>query len=48
MLATALTCPTERLARAEVARALVQRGYSWQAVADKVADVYEEVRQSEV
>jgi hypothetical protein len=25
---------------------LVRRGYSWQAVADKVADVYEEVRQS--
>jgi glycosyltransferase involved in cell wall biosynthesis len=46
VLTTALTCPTERLARAEAARALVRRGYSWQAVADKVAEVYEEVRQS--
>jgi len=44
VLTTALTCPTERLARAEAARALVRRRYSWQAVADKVADVYEEVR----
>jgi glycosyltransferase involved in cell wall biosynthesis len=44
VLTTALTCPTERLARAEGARALVQRGYSWQVVANKVVDVYEEVR----
>ena len=44
VLTTALTCPAERLRRAQAARALVRRGYSWQAVADKVADVYDEVR----
>jgi glycosyltransferase involved in cell wall biosynthesis len=44
VLITALTCPAERLARAEAAQALVQRGYSWAAVADRVAGVYEAVR----
>jgi D-inositol-3-phosphate glycosyltransferase len=46
VITTALTCPTERLARADAACALVRRRYSWQAVADKVAGVYEAVRDS--
>jgi glycosyltransferase involved in cell wall biosynthesis len=41
VLMTALSCPAERLQRADAAQILVQRGYSWQAVADKVAGVYE-------
>jgi glycosyltransferase involved in cell wall biosynthesis len=44
VLVEALTCPAERLTRAEAAQALVRRGYSWQAVAAKVASVYESVR----
>jgi D-inositol-3-phosphate glycosyltransferase len=44
VLVNALTCPTERLARADAAHALVRPGYSWQAIADKVAGVYEAVR----
>jgi D-inositol-3-phosphate glycosyltransferase len=44
VLVDALTVPAERRARADAARALVQRGYSWQAIADRVAGVYEEVR----
>jgi glycosyltransferase involved in cell wall biosynthesis len=32
------------LARADAARALVRRGYTWQAVADQVSEVYEAVR----
>jgi glycosyltransferase involved in cell wall biosynthesis len=44
VLINALTCPTERLARADAAHALVRPGYSWQAIADKVAGVYEAVR----
>jgi D-inositol-3-phosphate glycosyltransferase len=44
VLITALMCPTERLVRADAAQALVRRGYSWQAVADRVAGVYEEVQ----
>jgi glycosyltransferase involved in cell wall biosynthesis len=44
VLTTALRCPAERLARAEAARALVRQGYCWQAVAGKVADVYEELQ----
>ena len=46
VLVTALTCPNERRARADAAHALVRRGYSWQAVADKVADVYQVVRRT--
>jgi glycosyltransferase involved in cell wall biosynthesis len=46
VLVTALTCPTARRARADAAHALVRRGYSWQAVADKVAGVYETVRRT--
>jgi glycosyltransferase involved in cell wall biosynthesis len=46
VLTAALTCPTERLARADAARAFVQRGYSWHAVASKVAEVYQAVRES--
>jgi glycosyltransferase involved in cell wall biosynthesis len=46
VLVTALTCPNERRARADAAHALVRRGYSWQAVADKVAEVYEAVRRT--
>jgi D-inositol-3-phosphate glycosyltransferase len=41
VLITALTCPAERFERADAAQAVVRRGYSWQAVAEKVADVYE-------
>jgi glycosyltransferase involved in cell wall biosynthesis len=44
VLINALTCPTERLARADAAHALVRPGYSWRAIADKVAGVYEAVR----
>jgi glycosyltransferase involved in cell wall biosynthesis len=44
VLVNALTCPTERLARADAAHALVRRGYSWRAIADNVAGVYEAVR----
>jgi glycosyltransferase involved in cell wall biosynthesis len=44
VLMKALTCPAERLARADAAQALVKRGYSWQSVADRVAGVYEAVR----
>ncbi|HET9302426.1 MAG TPA: glycosyltransferase family 4 protein [Propionibacteriaceae bacterium] len=44
VLIAALTCPTERLARADAAQALVRRGYSWQAIADRVAGVYEAVQ----
>jgi glycosyltransferase involved in cell wall biosynthesis len=44
VLVEALICPAERLTRAEAAQALVRRGYSWQAVAAKVAGVYESVR----
>jgi D-inositol-3-phosphate glycosyltransferase len=44
VLSKALTCPAERLARADAARTLVQRGYSWQAIADRVTSVYEEVQ----
>jgi glycosyltransferase involved in cell wall biosynthesis len=44
VLIEALTCPSLRLARAGAARALVRRGYSWQAVADQVSEVYEAVR----
>jgi glycosyltransferase involved in cell wall biosynthesis len=46
VLVEALTCPTGRLARANAARALVSRGYSWQAVAHKVTEVYESVLNS--
>ena len=46
VLVTALRCPNERRARADAAHALVRRGYSWQAVADKVADVYKAVRRT--
>jgi D-inositol-3-phosphate glycosyltransferase len=46
VLINALTYPAERLSRAQAARALVQCGYSWHAVADKVADVYEAVQRS--
>jgi glycosyltransferase involved in cell wall biosynthesis len=46
VLVDALTCPTERQARAESARAMVRRGYSWHAIADKVAAVYETVRRT--
>jgi glycosyltransferase involved in cell wall biosynthesis len=46
VLVTALRCPNERRARADAAHALVRRGYSWRAVADKVADVYEAVRRT--
>jgi glycosyltransferase involved in cell wall biosynthesis len=46
VLVTALTRPNERRARADAAHALVRRGYSWQAVADKVAGVYEAVRRT--
>ena len=46
VLVTALTCPNERRARADAAHALVRGGYSWQAVADKVADVYQAVRRT--
>jgi glycosyltransferase involved in cell wall biosynthesis len=35
VLINALTCPTERLARADAAHALVRRGYSWQAMQTK-------------
>jgi D-inositol-3-phosphate glycosyltransferase len=41
VLITALTCPAERLARGDAAYALARRGYSWQAIADTVAGVYE-------
>ena len=44
VLVKALTSETERRARADAANALVRRGYSWQAVADKVASVYEAVQ----
>jgi glycosyltransferase involved in cell wall biosynthesis len=44
VLIDALTCPSERQARAVAAHALVRRGYSWYAIADKVAGVYEAVR----
>jgi hypothetical protein len=44
VLVEALTYPAERRARADAAQALVRRGYSWQAVAAKVAGVYESVR----
>jgi glycosyltransferase involved in cell wall biosynthesis len=44
VLVNALTFPTERLARADAAYAMVRRGYSWDAIADKVASVYEEVQ----
>jgi glycosyltransferase involved in cell wall biosynthesis len=46
VLIEAVTVPRERQARAEAAQALVRRGYSWQAVADKVVDVYEQVRRN--
>jgi glycosyltransferase involved in cell wall biosynthesis len=46
VLTTALTCPAERLARADAARALVRSRYSWHAVASKVAELYEAVRES--
>ena len=46
VLTTALMCPTERLARADAAQALVQRGYSWHAIASKVVEVYQAVRES--
>jgi D-inositol-3-phosphate glycosyltransferase len=46
VLVTALTCPNERRARADAAHALVRHGYSWQAIADKVAGVYEAVRRT--
>ena len=44
VLVNALTCPTERLARADAAHALARRGYSWRTIADKVAGLYESVR----
>jgi glycosyltransferase involved in cell wall biosynthesis len=44
VLIEVLTCPSQRLARADAARALVRRGYTWQAVADQVSEVYEAVR----
>jgi hypothetical protein len=44
VLVKALTCPAERRARSEAAQALVRRGYSWHAVADQVAAIYESVR----
>ena len=44
VLVETLTYPAERRARADAAQALVRRGYSWQAVAAKVAGVYESVR----
>jgi glycosyltransferase involved in cell wall biosynthesis len=44
VLVKALTSATDRRARADAAYALVRRGYSWQAVADKVAGVYEAVQ----
>ena len=46
VLINALTSPTDRLARADAARALVCRSYSWHAVGDRVADVYEAVRRT--
>jgi glycosyltransferase involved in cell wall biosynthesis len=46
VLIDALTCPSERQARAVAAHALVRRGYSWHAIADKVAGVYEAVRRT--
>ena len=46
VLVGALTCSTERLARAAAARALVQRGYSWQAVAATVTEAYAAVQNS--
>jgi glycosyltransferase involved in cell wall biosynthesis len=46
VLVTALAYPDERRTRADAAHALVRRGYSWQAVADKVAGVYEAVRRT--
>jgi hypothetical protein len=44
VLVEALTFPRERRARSEAAQALVRRGYCWQAVASRVAEVYEQVR----
>jgi glycosyltransferase involved in cell wall biosynthesis len=44
VLVEAVTFPRERQTRAKAAQALVQRGYSWQAVAEKVANVYDQVR----
>jgi glycosyltransferase involved in cell wall biosynthesis len=44
VLVDAVTLPWERQARSEAAQALVRRGYSWQAVASRVAEVYEQVR----
>ena len=46
VLIKAVAFPRERQARAEAAQALVRRGYSWQVVADKVVDVYEQVGRS--
>jgi glycosyltransferase involved in cell wall biosynthesis len=46
VLVEAVTFPRERRARAKAAQALVQRGYSWQAVAEKVVDVYDQVCRS--
>jgi D-inositol-3-phosphate glycosyltransferase len=46
VLVNALTSRTDRLARSDAAHALVRRGYSWQAVADRVASVYEAVQSS--
>ena len=46
VLITALTSETERRARADAAHAMVRRGYSWQAVADRVASVYEAVQRT--
>jgi glycosyltransferase involved in cell wall biosynthesis len=43
VLVEAVTFPRERQARAKAGQALVQRGYSWEAVAEKVADVYDQV-----
>ena len=44
VLINALTSPAERQARSEAAQALVRRSYSWHAVADQVASVYEAVQ----
>jgi glycosyltransferase involved in cell wall biosynthesis len=41
VLVNALTCPADRLARADAAQALVRRSYSWHAIAERVAGVYE-------
>ena len=46
VLVNALTSPIDRLTRADAAHALVRRSYSWHAVANQVASVYEAVQSS--